>query len=88
MSSLAYNIHNTERSEGLRIVDKPIEWIDTKEAAEIMKVELSTVSALCRKKKIHCRQHGTGHRSVWEVDKASAMAYQKSVGGRPKKKTE
>ena len=62
------------------------EWIDTKEAADIMNVALSTVSALCRRGKIECRQHGEGRRSVWEVDKASAMTYVKSVGGRPKKK--
>lgn len=62
------------------------EWIETSEAAEIMGVELSTVSALCRKGTINCRQYGKGRRSIWEVDKASAMTYQKSVGGRPKKK--
>lgn len=61
------------------------EWIDTKTAAAIMDVELSTVSKLCRQKKLRCRQHGTGHRSVWEVDKASAEAYEKTSGGRGNK---
>lgn len=86
MNNLAYNIHNTDPTQELHIVDKPeIEWIDTKTAAEIMNVELSTVSKLCRNGKLHCRQHGAGHRSIWEVDKASAEAYEKTSGGRGNK---
>jgi phage terminase Nu1 subunit (DNA packaging protein) len=67
------------------MMSEQIEWITTHEAAAIMQVELTTVSTLCRKGKIVCRQHGTGRRSIWEVSKQSAMAYQKTVGGRPRK---
>jgi len=63
--------------------EKPIEWITTNEAAEIMDVALSTVSRLCRQGELNCRQFGEGKRSIWQVDKASAEAYEKSVGGRP-----
>jgi excisionase family DNA binding protein len=67
----------------LNMTEQP-EWITTREAADIMDVELSTVSRLCREKKLKCRQFGEGRRSIWEVDKASAEAYQKTVGGRGK----
>lgn len=66
-------------------MDEQHEWISTHEAAEIMGVELTTVSTLCRKGKLVCRQHGTGQRSIWEVDKTSAMLYRKTKGGRPRK---
>lgn len=71
-----------------KVIDmsEQIEWISTHEAAAIMQVELTTVSTLCRKGKLVCRQHGTGHRSIWEVDKQSALLYKKTVGGRPRKK--
>jgi hypothetical protein len=73
----------------MRVMSKQeIEWITTVEAAEILDMELSSVSRLCRDKKINCRQHGTGHGSVWDVDKASVIEYrdkEKPVGGRPRK---
>jgi hypothetical protein len=70
------------------MADEKVEWITTAEAAVLLDMDLSSVSRLCRLKKINCRQHGSGHRSIWEVDKASAIAYRdsdKDVGGRPKK---
>ena len=90
MSDLAYTNPDIYDYQEIVIVSKKqlppeTEWISTQEAAEIMDVELSTVSALCRKGSIECRQHGTGRRSVWEVNKASAMMYRKTKGGRPKK---
>jgi phage terminase Nu1 subunit (DNA packaging protein) len=73
-------------TEKVMVMSEQIEWVTTHEAAEIMDVKLSTVSALCRSGVVVGRQHGSGHRSVWEVDKQSALAYKKSVGGRPRKK--
>jgi excisionase family DNA binding protein len=70
---------------GARMMEHETEWITTHEAAELMQVELSTVSKLCRKGDLTCRQHGTGRRSVWEVSKQSALAYQKVIG-RPRKR--
>lgn len=64
------------------------EWISSKEAAEIIGITMSSVSRLCREKKVYCQQIGTGRRSVWLVDKASAIAYansEKDKGGRPPK---
>jgi hypothetical protein len=82
--SMVLSVH-TDANE-VWTMSEQIEWISTHTAAEIMDVELSTVSKLCRDGKLVCRQHGTGQRSIWEVSKASAMAYQKTVGGRPRKK--
>jgi prophage antirepressor-like protein len=76
-------------SQELRIMDTPeTEWISTKEAADILDMELSSVSRLCRDEKLTCRQFGEKQRSVWLVDKTSVIEYRdkdKPVGGRPRK---
>lgn len=67
-------------TQGLAIVEKPIEWVSTLEAADIMDVAEETVRRLCREKKIDCRKL----RRDWQVSRASAEAYEKEKGGRPK----
>ena len=85
MIQSAHDIHS---QIGTIMTEKQIEWISTAEAAEIMDIALSTVSRLCRETdKLVCRQFGKGYRSIWQVSRASAEAYEKSVGGRPKKPT-
>jgi excisionase family DNA binding protein len=70
-------------TQGLFIVEK-VEWLTTEDAAAIMGVTDETVRRLCRDKAINCRKWVRS----WQVDKASAEAYVKSVGGRPPKKDE
>jgi DNA-directed RNA polymerase specialized sigma24 family protein len=71
-------------AQGITVVKKQIEWVSTLEAAAIMNVTDETVRRLCRDKAIRCRKWVRS----WQVDRASAEAYVKSVGGRPPKKDE
>lgn len=68
---------------GVSIVPKEIEWITTAEAAEIMGVAVRTVQNLCAQEtdEFQCKKWGRS----WMVDKAAAIAYKKSEGGRPPK---
>jgi excisionase family DNA binding protein len=61
--------------------EKEIEWIEPAQAAEIMGVALRTVQNLCANGDLNCRKWGRS----WMVDKSAAEAYEKGVGGRPKK---
>jgi hypothetical protein len=60
--------------------EKEIEWIQPSEAAEIMGVSIRTVQNLCANGDgFRCKKWGRS----WMVDKESALAYVKTVGGRP-----
>jgi hypothetical protein len=91
MSNLAYNIRNTEITQELRIMDKPIEieWILVSEAAGIANMHIESIRRLCRKGSIECRQL-IEKASAWEVDKDSLIRYlntDKKFGGRPSKRS-
>lgn len=60
------------------------QWISTTEAATIMKITVTSVGRLCKKGSIKCRQHGKGHRSIWEVWREDAENYERDFGGRKK----
>lgn len=61
-----------------------IEWITTHEAAKLMGVAVRTVQNLCANDNdFLCKKWGRS----WMVDKASALAYKKTLGGRPKTDT-
>jgi hypothetical protein len=63
--------------------EREIEWIEPAEAADIMGVSVRTVQNLCAQGKpdFRCKKWGRS----WMVDKECALAYEKTVGGRPRK---
>lgn len=69
-------------TRGLAIVEKPIEWITTSEASDIMGITPQAVQRLCRKKGIECKKHGRD----WMVSKSAAETYNPTKSGRPKTK--
>jgi hypothetical protein len=64
------------------VSQQEIEWITPAEAAEIMGVTIRTVQHQCQNhpETFTCKKWGQS----WMVDKKSAEAYTKSLGGRPK----
>lgn len=57
-----------------KIMSEKIEWITTKEAAEIMGVAASNVRYLCKNERITCRKFGI----AWQVSKQDAEEYVRS----------
>ena len=56
-------------------------WLTTGEAAEVMGITPQAVQNLCRRGAIKSRRFG----HYWQVDKAAAENYERSVGGRGNK---
>lgn len=57
------------------------EWIDTRQASEIMGVEQDTVAEHCRNKTINCMKIGTS----WAVSRVDAENFERSNRGRKPK---
>lgn len=64
-----------------KLLHQEIEWLTTKQAAEIMGITYQAVQRLCRINAVKCRKFG----KVWQVSRTSAEAYKITVGGRGKR---
>jgi hypothetical protein len=65
-------------------VNQETEWISTEQAAVLMEVKVRTVQNLCAKEDdsiLKCKKWGRD----WMVYRESALAYVKTLGGRPRK---